>query len=105
MKIGMLDTKAQFSRIRGEILPAVEEVLASGQWIGGPYVRTLEEEIAGLTGASHAVALASGTDALLLSLKALGVGPGTDVVVPTFTFFATAGAVVNAGAPQVEAEA
>jgi dTDP-4-amino-4,6-dideoxygalactose transaminase len=104
MRIGMLDTRAQFAGIREEILAAVEEVLASGQWIGGPQVRDLEQELAIRIGTAHAVAVASGTDALLLSLKALGVGPGTEVVVPTFTFFATAGAVVNAGGRPVFAD-
>lgn len=104
MKIGMLDTKAQYGRIGGELLAAVEEVLASGVWIGGPKVGALEERIAALAGTAHAVATASGTDALLLSLKALGVGPGTEVIVPTFTFFATAGAVVNAGGRPVFAD-
>ncbi len=97
MRVRMLDTKRQFESLRGPILEAVERVLSSGAWIGGPEVKALEEELAPRLGTRHAVAVASGTDALLLSLKALGVGPGVDVVLPTFTFFATAGAVVNAG--------
>ena len=103
-RVRMLETAAQFDSMRGEILSATERVLASGQWIGGPEVRALEEEIARATACRHAIALASGTDAILLSLKALGIGPGDDVVVPTFTFFATAGAVVNAGARPVFAD-
>jgi len=97
MRVPMLDTRAQFQSLRENLLEAAERVLSSGQWIGGGEVRALEEEISARVGARHAVALASGTDALLLSLKALGVGAGSDVIVPTFTFFATAGAVVNAG--------
>jgi len=104
MRVRMLDTAAQFESIREELQGAVERVLASGQWIGGPEVQGFEEEIAMAAGCRHAVALASGTDALLLSLKALGLGPGDDVVVPTFTFFATAGAVANCGARPVFAD-
>lgn len=104
MNVAMLDTKAQFASLRRELLDAAERVLASGQWIGGPEVRGLEREMAALTGTRHAIAVASGTDALLLSLKAMGVGPGVDVVVPTFTFFATAGAVVNAGGRPIFAD-
>jgi dTDP-4-amino-4,6-dideoxygalactose transaminase len=104
MRVRMLDTKRQFESLRGPILEAVERVLASGGWIGGPEVKALEEELAPRLGVMHAIAVASGTDALLLSLKALGVGPGVDVVLPTFTFFATAGAVVNAGGRPVFAD-
>ncbi|MFB3909122.1 MAG: DegT/DnrJ/EryC1/StrS family aminotransferase [Candidatus Eisenbacteria bacterium] len=104
MRVRMLDTAAQFESLRKPILEAVERVLASGGWIGGPEVKGLEEEMARLLGARHAIAVASGTDALLLSLKALGVGRGDEVIVPTFTFFATAGAVVNAGARPVFAD-
>jgi dTDP-4-amino-4,6-dideoxygalactose transaminase len=104
MRVSMLDTRAQYSALRADLLGAAERVLSSGQWIGGPEVHALEEEIAPLTGCRHAIAVASGTDALLLSLKALGVGPGVDVVVPTFTFFATAGAVANAGGRPVFAD-
>jgi dTDP-4-amino-4,6-dideoxygalactose transaminase len=100
----MLNTAAQFRSMEKDLLGAVRRVLSSGEWINGSEVRLLEEEIASLAGCRHAVALASGTDALLLSLKALGVGPGDDVVVPTFTFFATAGVVVNAGARPVFAD-
>jgi dTDP-4-amino-4,6-dideoxygalactose transaminase len=104
MKVSMLDTRAQYAGLRAELLGAAERVLSSGQWIGGPEVRSIEDAIAAIAGCSHAIAVASGTDALLLSLKALGVGPGVDVVVPTFTFFATAGAVVNAGGRPVFAD-
>jgi dTDP-4-amino-4,6-dideoxygalactose transaminase len=104
MRVRMLDTKRQFEALRGPILDAVERVLASGAWIGGPEVKALETDLAPRLGARHAIAVASGTDALLLSLKALGVGPGIDVVLPTFTFFATAGAVVNAGGRPIFAD-
>jgi dTDP-4-amino-4,6-dideoxygalactose transaminase len=104
MRVRMLDTKRQFESMRGPVLEAVERVLASGGWIGGPEVKALEETLAPRLGSRHAIAVASGTDALLLSLKALGVGPGVDVVLPTFTFFATAGAVVNAGGRPIFAD-
>ncbi|MBD3163456.1 MAG: hypothetical protein GF346_13260, partial [Candidatus Eisenbacteria bacterium] len=104
MRVGMLDTRAQFQEIRTEMLEAAERVLASGQWIGGEELSELERELAERIGARHAIGVASGTDALILSLKALGVGPGVDVVVPTFTFFATAGAVVNAGGRPIFAD-
>jgi dTDP-4-amino-4,6-dideoxygalactose transaminase len=96
-----LNLSRQYARLRQEILSAVDQVLASGQWILGPEVRHLEEELASRCGAPSAVAVGSGTDALYLSLRAAGIGPGDDVVVPTFTFFATAGAVSNVGARPV----
>lgn len=102
--ITMLDARAQYAALREPILAAVDRVLASGQWIGGPEIQALEGELARLAGTRHAIAVASGTDALLLSLKALGIGPGVDVVVPTYTFFATAGAVTNAGGRPVFAD-
>jgi dTDP-4-amino-4,6-dideoxygalactose transaminase len=104
MRVRMLDTVRQFESLRGPILSAAERVLSSGGWIGGPEVKALEQELAPRLGCRHAVAVASGTDALLLSLKALGVGPGVDVVLPSFTFFATAGAVVNAGGRPIFAD-
>jgi len=96
-QITMLDGATQYRQLRDELLEAIDELLASGRWIGGAAITGLEEEIAQRCGCSAGIGVASGTDALLLTLKALGVGPGVDVVVPSFTFFATAGAVVNAG--------
>src|SRR5262249_33949401 len=80
---------------------AVGRVLASGQVILGPEVRAFEEEFAAACGAAYAVGCSSGSDALSLALAALGVGRGDEVIVPTFTFFATAGAVCRAGATPV----
>lgn len=96
--VPLLDLKAQYATIRAEIETAVGEVLASQKFILGPAVSALESEIARFCGTSHAVAVASGTDALLISLKALGVKVGDAVVTVPFTFFATAGVVVNLGA-------
>jgi dTDP-4-amino-4,6-dideoxygalactose transaminase len=98
MEVPLLDLKAQYAAIRDEIQAAVAAVFESQQFIMGPNVSALEEEIARLCGVPYAVGVASGTDALLLSLKALGVGPGDGVITVPFTFFATAGAIVNLGA-------
>jgi dTDP-4-amino-4,6-dideoxygalactose transaminase len=96
--VPLLDLKAQYASIRGEVEAAVDAVFESQQFVLGRNVSALEEEIARYCGVSYAVAVASGSDALLLSMKALGVGPGDAVVTVPFTFFATAGAIVNLGA-------
>jgi len=98
MKVPLLDLQAQYVTIREKVHAAVDAVFESQRFVLGPQVSALEEEIAKLCGAASAVGVASGTDALLLSLKALGVGPGDSVVTVPFTFFATAGAIVNLGA-------
>jgi dTDP-4-amino-4,6-dideoxygalactose transaminase len=86
------------------VLPAVAEVFSRGRFILGPEVAAFEKEVATHLGAAHAVGCASGTDALVLALRALGVGPGDEVIVPAYTFAATAGAVVLAGATPVFAD-
>lgn len=101
MKIPLLDLQGQYPPLREEALRRVDGILESGNYILGPWVKRLEERIAALCGTKHAVACASGTDALILSLKALGVGPGDEVVIPTFTFFASAGAVSHIGGAPV----
>jgi dTDP-4-amino-4,6-dideoxygalactose transaminase len=98
MNVPLLDLKAQYASIRKEVRAAVDGVLENQRFILGPQVTALEKEIARYCGSPHAIACASGTDALLLSLKALGVGPGDAVVTVPFTFFASAGAIVNVGA-------
>src|SRR5262245_52223881 len=98
MNVPLVDLKAQYATIREKVRAAVDDVLDSQRFIMGPQVAGLEEEIARHLDAPHAVGVASGTDALLLSLKALGVGHGDAVVTVPYTFFATAGAIVNAGA-------
>jgi dTDP-4-amino-4,6-dideoxygalactose transaminase len=101
MQVPLLDLKQQHATLRGELRAAVERVLDSQQFILGEDVRLLEAELARYTHARHAVGCGSGSDALLLALLALGVGAGAEVVTTPFTFFATAGAVVRAGARPV----
>ncbi|MGI8750246.1 MAG: DegT/DnrJ/EryC1/StrS family aminotransferase, partial [Thermoleophilaceae bacterium] len=79
----------------------VAEVIESGRYILGPEVDAFESELAGYLGVRHCVGVANGTDALAIALRALGVGPGDEVVLPSYTFYATAEAAVNAGAVPV----
>lgn len=104
MKIPILDLTRQYRAIQPEIDAAIRRVLDSGRFILGLEVEEFEREIAEYLGAKHAIGVASGTDALLLALKALGIGPGDGVIVPSFTFFATAGVVANAGATPIFAD-
>jgi dTDP-4-amino-4,6-dideoxygalactose transaminase len=98
MDVPLLDLQAQYATIKDKVQAAVDEVLSSQRFVLGANVAALEKEIADYCRVPYAVGVASGTDALLLSLKALGVGPGDAVVTVPFTFFATAGVVVNLGA-------
>ncbi len=99
--VPLCDLQAQFARLKPELEAAVARVLASGQVILGPEVAALEEEVACYCGASHGVGCGSGTEALSLALHALEIGPGDEVILPTFTFFATAGCVARTGARPV----
>src|SRR5437588_2921826 len=99
--VPLCDLQAQYRALEPQVVAAVSRVLASGQVILGPEVSALEEEVAAYCGTAHGVGCASGTDALLLALHALGVGPGDEVILPPFTFFATAGAVCRTGARPV----
>jgi dTDP-4-amino-4,6-dideoxygalactose transaminase len=101
MKVPLLDLAAQHRTIEGEVLPAVQAVIESQQFVMGPAVGQLEAALAALCHAKHAIACASGTDALLLPLKALDLKPGDEVVTTPFTFFATAGTIHNAGGTPV----
>jgi dTDP-4-amino-4,6-dideoxygalactose transaminase len=96
--IPLVDLRAQLEPIRAEIEAAVMGVIRSGRFILGPEGEALERELAAFCGVSHAVGVASGTDALLLTLRALGIGAGDEVVTTPFTFFASAEAVAALGA-------
>lgn len=97
MSVPFLDLTAQYASIQAELDEAVDRVVRSQRFVLGPEVDALEAELADYLGVRHAVGCASGTDALLLPLRAMRPEPGDEVVIPAFTFFATAGAVWNAG--------
>jgi dTDP-4-amino-4,6-dideoxygalactose transaminase len=96
-----LDLKAQFASIKEEVMQAVSRVLESQQFILGPEVQQFEEEIATKLGARYAIGCASGTDALILALMAVGIGPGDEVITTPFSFVATAGSIAQVGAKPV----
>lgn len=97
MNVPLLDLVAQYRQIQNEVLPAMMAVIERQGFIMGPEVGQLEEAIARLSQTRYGIACASGTDALLLTLRALDLQPGDEVITPSFTFFATAGAIHNAG--------
>jgi len=99
--VPLLDLKAQYAEIRKDVDDAVRRVMESQRFIGGPEVSGLEEEVARYSQCAHAVAVASGTDALLLAMRALGIGPGDEVVTSAYSFFASAGTIANNGATPV----
>jgi dTDP-4-amino-4,6-dideoxygalactose transaminase len=101
IRVPLLDLQAQYQPIRAAILEAVTRVCDSQRFIMGPEVDALERELAQLMDVDEAIAVSSGTDALLVTLMALGVGPGAEVIVPTYSFFATAGSVSRLGATPV----
>ncbi|MEK6528338.1 MAG: aminotransferase class I/II-fold pyridoxal phosphate-dependent enzyme, partial [Nitrospirota bacterium] len=102
--IPMLDLKIQYKNLRYEIEKALKEIFKSGHFILGPYVKAMEKEVAGYHNARYAVSLASGTDALHLSLRALGIKDGDEVITTPFTFIAAAEAIVYVGAVPVFAD-
>jgi len=99
--IPLVDLTAQYHSIKKEIDAAVSSTLESGHFILGPMVGKFEESIASCLGVKHAIGLASGTDALVLAMRALNIGAGDEVIIPAYTFFATAGTVMSVGAVPV----
>jgi dTDP-4-amino-4,6-dideoxygalactose transaminase len=102
--VPMLDVSRENKRLQTQIDAATDEVVRSGAFVHGPACARFEAAMAAYCGSGHAVGCASGSDALLLALLALGVGPGDEVIVPSFTFFATASAVWRLGAKPVFAD-
>jgi dTDP-3-amino-3,4,6-trideoxy-alpha-D-glucose transaminase len=101
MAVALFDIDSPLRPLREQIDAAIAAVVASGRFILGPEVDGFEREFAAYTGTRHAIGVANGTDALTIALRALGVGPGDDVVVPSFTYFASAEAIVPTGARPV----
>lgn len=97
-QVPLVDLGAQYAVIKGEVTSGIEEVLASAQFVGGRWVEQFEDEFARYVGARFAIGVGSGTAALELALRAGGIGPGDEVIVPANSFFATAEAVSNVGA-------
>lgn len=101
MRVPFFDLKAQYAVIKREIRRAMDEVCDNQQFILGPQVRRLEDEMARYCGTPHAVGVSSGTDALVLALMALDIRPGDEVITTPYTFIATAGSIVRSGATPV----
>jgi dTDP-4-amino-4,6-dideoxygalactose transaminase len=101
MKVPMLDLTEQYQNLKAEIIPAMEDVMSNARFILGDNVKKLEADVAKYSNVNHGIGVANGSDAIHIALSALGVGPGDEVIVPSFTFFATAGAVARTGATPV----
>jgi dTDP-4-amino-4,6-dideoxygalactose transaminase len=104
MNVPLLDLSAQYAPLRDQVLAAITRVCDSQRFILGAEVEAFEREIASQLGVAHAIGVSSGTDAILAALMALGIGPGDEVVTPTYSFFATAGCVARVGATPVLVE-
>ena len=104
LAVPMLDVNRENARLGRQLDAAMAEVARSGAFVHGPACHKFEAEMAKYCGAEHGIGCASGSDAILLVLMALGIGPGDEVIVPSFTFFATASAVWRLGAKPVFAD-
>jgi len=101
MKIPLVDLKAQYERIKDEINAAIQEVIATSAFIGGPYVRAFEEAFAKFCGVKHCIGVGNGTDALFIALKSLGIGAGDEVITASNSFIATSEVITMTGAQVV----
>ena len=101
MSIPFIDLRTQYLALKPQIQARIEAVLEHGQYVMGPELKELEDKLAAFTGAKHCITCASGTEALLMSLMALGIGPGDEIVTTPFTFVATAEMIVLLGAKPV----
>ena len=99
--VPLFDTATPLAPLRDELREAAARVLDSGRFILGPEVEAFEQEFAAYCGCAHAVGVANGTDAITIALRAMGVGPGDEVIVPSFTFYASAEAIPPTGATPV----
>ena len=100
-KIPILDLRPQLDSIKAEVMAAIEGVIDSTAFINGPATRAFEEQAAAYLGVKHAIGVNSGTDALVIGMRAAGIGPGDEVICPSYTFFATAGSIARLGARPV----
>jgi dTDP-4-amino-4,6-dideoxygalactose transaminase len=101
MAVTLFDTAATLAPLRDQLRTAIDGVLDSERFILGPQVTSFEQELAAYCGATHGVGVANGTDAITIALRAMGVGPGDEVIVPSFTFYASAEAIPPTGASPV----
>src|SRR5919201_3881527 len=101
MTLALFDTSTPLAPLRQQIIERLTAVVSDGRYILGPEVRGFEQEFAEYLGVAHVVGVANGTDALTIALRAAGVGEGDEVVVPSFTFYASAEAIIPTGARPV----